>query len=137
MTVAAAALPAPSLSVGQLVPIEQVVALSIVLFSIGVVGILARRNVLVMLLSLELMLNAAILGLVAFGSLHGDLVPVFSALPGLGGEGVGSEGFGGESFGIIAVVFAVGQVAVALAVLASWLRGRDTLDVDDVSSLKW
>lgn len=110
-------------------PPEQVLALSFVLFAIGVVGALARRNVIVMLLSAELMLNAAMLALVAFGAFHGRLL-------GAPFSGVGA-GFGGESFGIIVAPIAVAEIAVALGVVAAWLRRRDSLDVDDLRSLKW
>jgi NADH-quinone oxidoreductase subunit K len=98
------------------IPAGQVLSLSIVLFAIGVVGVLVRRNVVVMLLGVELMFNAAGLALVGFDRLHG------------------SDMF---AFPLLLVVIAVVEVAVALAVLTSWLRHRESLDVDDVSALKW
>ena len=54
------------------IPIELVVGLSAILFGIGVVGALVRRNIIVILMSIELMLNAVNLALVAFSRLHGD-----------------------------------------------------------------
>jgi NADH-quinone oxidoreductase subunit K len=100
-----------------LIPAEQVLALSILLFAIGVVGVLVRRNIVVMLLSVELMFNAALAALVVFDRMH--------------------DGFAGQTFAIVVIFVAIAEAAIALAVLAVWLRHRDSLDVDDVSELKW
>jgi NADH-quinone oxidoreductase subunit K len=99
------------------IPAEHVVSLSILLFGIGVVGVLVRRNVVAMLLSIELMFNGAVLALVGFDRLHGG--DAFAIFP------------------VVVIAIAIAEVAIVLAVVAVWLRTRNTLDVDDVSSLKW
>jgi NADH-quinone oxidoreductase subunit K len=70
-----------------------------------------------MLLSVELMFNAALVALVVFDRMH--------------------DGITGQTFAIAVIFVAVAEAAIALAVLAVWLRHRDSLDVDDVSELKW
>ena len=100
-----------------MIPAEHVLALSTLLFAIGVVGVIVRRNVVVMLLSIELLFNAAIVALAAFDQMH--------------------DGIDGQTLALAVIVIAVAEAAIALAVLAVWLRNRDSLDVDDVSALKW
>jgi len=99
------------------VPHELVVGLSAVLFGIGVVGALVRRNIVVILMSIELMLNAVNLAFVAFSRMHG--------------------GDTGHVFVLMVITVAAAEVAVGLGIVISLFRNRDTVNVDDVSLLKW
>jgi NADH-quinone oxidoreductase subunit K len=91
--------------------------LAALLFMIGALGVLVRRNLIVMFMCLELMLNAANLSLVAFSRLWGNL--------------------DGHIFVFVVIVVAAVEVAVGLAILLSLMRNRDTVNVDDASLLKW
>ena len=99
------------------IPPELVVGLSAILFGVGVVGALVRRNIIVILMSVELMLNAVNLALVAFSRMHGN------------GDG--------HVFVLLVITVAAAEVAVGLGIVISLFRNRDTVDVEDVSLLKW
>ncbi len=88
-----------------------------ILFMIGVVGVLTRRNMIVMFMCIELMLNAANLSLVASSRLWGNV--------------------DGQVFVFMVIVVAATEVAVGLAIIISLVRNRDTVSVQDVSLLKW
>ena len=100
----------------MIAPLSYYLILSAVLFAIGVVGVLVRRNPLVMFMSIELMLNAANLSFVAFArylnSMEGQIVVFF----------------------ILTV--AAAEVVVGLAIIVSIFRSKATIDVDELSSLK-
>ena len=100
-----------------MVPIEHAIALSAVLFAVGTIGALARRNLIVILMSIEVMLNAMNLALVAFARLHGNLQ--------------------GHVFVLMVIVVAAAEVAVGLGIVISLFRNRESMNVDDVSLLKW
>jgi len=93
----------------------QVVAALI--FMIGVLGVLLRRNMIVMFMSLELMLNAANLSLVAFS------------------REIGNDQ--GQILAFLVMVVAAVEVAVGLAIIISLVRNRDTVNIEDTSSMKW
>jgi NADH-quinone oxidoreductase subunit K len=105
------------------IPIEQVIFLSALLFTIGVVGALSRRNVIVILMSIELMLNAVNLALVAFNRVW------------TGVEGAAT--YDGQVFVLMIIAIAAAEVAVGLGILLALIRNRDSLNVDDVSLLRW
>lgn len=105
------------------IPIEQVIALSAMLFVIGTLGVLTRRNIIVILMSIELMLNAAILALVAFNR-------VWTGVE-------GAARFDGQIFAVMVIAVAAAEAAVGLAILLAVVRNRDSLDIDDVSLLRW
>jgi NADH-quinone oxidoreductase subunit K len=100
-----------------MVPIEHALALSGILFAIGTVGAMTRRNLIVVLMSIELMLNAANVALVAFSRLWGSL--------------------DGQIFVLMVIVVAAAEVAVGLGILISLFRNRESVNVEDVSLLKW
>ena len=100
------------------------IALSAALFAIGVVGALSRRNVIVILMSIELMLNAVNLALVGFNR-------VWSA------TAEGAARLDGQVFVLMIIAVAAAEVAVGLGILLSLVRNRDSLNVDDVSLLRW
>lgn len=100
-----------------MVPIEHALALSGILFAIGTVGAITRRNLIVVLMSIELMLNAVNVALVAFSRLWGSLE--------------------GQIFVLMVIVVAAAEVAVGLGILISLFRNRESVNVEDVSLLKW
>jgi NADH-quinone oxidoreductase subunit K len=91
--------------------------LSAFLFTIGVAGFITRRNVLIMFMSVELMLNAANVALVGFarhgGSMDAQIIALF------------------------VMALAAAEVAVGLGIIVTVFRNRQTVNIDDVSNLKW
>jgi len=100
-----------------MVPESYYVALSAMLFSIGVVGVVVRRNPLVIFMSIELMLNAANLALVAFGQRVGNL--------------------DGQAVVFFVMAVAAAEVAVGLAIIVTIFRVRRRLSVDELSVMRW
>ena len=98
------------------VPTEHLLALAAILFAIGVAGFLTRRNLIVVLMSIELMLLAVNLNLVAFSAFHGDLV--------------------GQVFAIIVLTVAAAEAAIGLAIVVVYFRNRGTIDVAEIDLLK-
>ena len=94
-----------------------------ILFAIGFAGVMLRRNLIVILMSLELMLNAANLSLVAFSRFH--VQP--SGLP----------DYNAQVFVFFIITVAAAEVAVGLAILVALYRARQTTDVKDIMSLKF
>jgi len=106
-----------------MIPLDHVIGLSALLFTIGVLGALVRRNLIVMLMSIELMLNSANLAFVGFNRLW----------PGT--DGVAA--LDGQVFVLIVITVAAAEVAVGLSILLAMFRNRDSVDVEEVSLLKW
>jgi NADH-quinone oxidoreductase subunit K len=100
------------------VPVGAFIAVSGILFFIGVAGVLVRRNAVVILMCVELMLNATNLALVAF-----------SRRAGLADER-------GSVFVVFVFVIAAAEVAVGLAIVLSGYRNRPTVDVDEIHAMK-
>lgn len=100
----------------MIVPLSHVLIFSFALFLIGVVGVLTRRNAIIVLMSIELMLNAANINFIAFSRLLSDL--------------------GGQIFSVFVIVTAAGEVAVGLAIILSLFRNRETVLVDEMDLLK-
>jgi NADH-quinone oxidoreductase subunit K len=100
-----------------MVPVEYYLALSGILFAIGTTGVALRRNVIVMFMSIELMLNAANLAFVAVArhlqSMDGQVIVFF------------------------VMTVAAAEAAVGLAIILASFRNRVTVDAQDLSSLKW
>jgi len=94
-----------------------------VLFAIGFAGVMLRRNLIIILMSLELMLNAANLSLVAFSR--------FRVLP------TGLPDYNMQVFVFFIITVAAAEVAVGLAILVALFRARQTTDVKDISSLRF
>jgi len=93
------------------------------LFSIGMAGVLLRRNILIIFMGLELMLNAANLSLVAFSRFN------------LGGNGL--PNYNAQVFVFFVITVAAAEVAVGLAIIVALFRARQTLHVEDLDSLKF
>ena len=100
-----------------MVPIDYYVILSAILFTIGVLGVLIRRNALIIFMSVELMLNSANLAMVAFGSMF--------------------ESFSGQIFVFFVIAVAAAEVAVGLALVISIYRRRKTVAADEINLMKW
>jgi NADH-quinone oxidoreductase subunit K len=98
------------------VPTSWYVVLSLVLFLIGTLGVLLRRNVLVIFMSVELMLNAVNLALVAFGAAWHTM--------------------DGQVLALLVMAVAAAEVAVGLAIIVNIFRRQGTVDIDEVNLLK-
>jgi NADH-quinone oxidoreductase subunit K len=90
--------------------------LAALLFTIGTAGVLLRKNVLIIMMSIELQLNAANLTILTFARMHGDV--------------------GGHSFAMVVIAVAAAEVAVGLAIVVAIFRGRRHVDVDKMNILK-
>jgi NADH-quinone oxidoreductase subunit K len=86
------------------------------LFMIGVIGVLTRRNVIIILMSIELILNAVNLNLVAFSRLYG---------------------LQGQIFAIFVITDAAAEAAVGLGIIIAFFRNKETVNVDEVDLLRW
>ncbi len=100
-----------------MVPSSYYLILSAILFSLGAVGVLVRRNALVMLMSVEMMLNAVNLTLITYSHFLGDVA--------------------GQVFVLMVMAVAAAEVAVGLAIVVSLFRHKRTTDVDEMNLLKW
>jgi NADH-quinone oxidoreductase subunit K len=100
-----------------MIGLHHYLVVSAALFTIGLFGLLVRRNILMVLLSLELLLNAANLSFVSFSSYLGDLA--------------------GQTVVFFTMIVAAAEVAVGLAIVILLYRKKHTSDTDQVSSLKW
>ena len=90
---------------------------SALLFSIGIAGVLMRRNVVIILMSIELILNAVNINLVAFSRVHGHTT--------------------GQVFALFVMTIAVAEATVGLGVLIALFRNRGTLLAEEMDLLKW
>jgi NADH-quinone oxidoreductase subunit K len=93
------------------------VAVSLALLLIGTAGLLLRRNIVIILMSIELILNAVNLNLVAFARHHGNAA--------------------GQVFALFVIAVAVAEAAVGLGILLALYRNRETVQVDEIDLLKW
>ena len=99
------------------VPISYYLILSAIVFLTGVVGILIRRNIIAILLSIELMLNATNINFVAFSEYLHDM--------------------GGQVFVFFALTVAAAEVAVGLAIIIALHRAKDSINIEEFNLLKW
>ena len=106
-------------SVSADIPLQYFLVLSSMLFCIGIYGVLARRNAVLVLMSVELMLNAVSINLVAFA--------VYTA-PSL---------FIGIIFAIFVIAVAAAEVGLALGIVLRVYRNRGTANIDELDALKW
>ncbi len=101
----------------QNIPLEYYLILSGILFAVGAIGMLTRRNAIILFMSIELMLNSANLALVAFSSFLGDSA--------------------GQVFVFFVMAVAATESAVGLAIVIALFRKKETVYVDEASTLKW
>lgn len=90
--------------------------LSAVLFTIGLVGVLIRRNAIIVMMSIELMLNAGNIAILTFARMHGDN--------------------GGHAFAFVVIAVAAAEVAVGLAILVMVFRSRHHAEIDRLTTLR-
>ena len=105
------------LNIFSVVPIQYYIFISAVLFSVGALGVLLRRNAIIIFMSIELMLNSVNLLLVAFSSYHNDA--------------------SGQVFVFFIMAVAAAEVAVGLAILVTIYRNVHSVDIDELKNLKW
>jgi NADH-quinone oxidoreductase subunit K len=98
------------------ITISHFLVLAAVLFGIGVVGVLVRRNALIVMMSIELMLNAANMTVIAFARQHGDMA--------------------GHAFAFVVIAIAAAEAAVGLALVVAVFRNRRHANIDQLTSLK-
>ena len=101
------------------ITVSHFLILAAVLFSIGVVGVLMRRNALIVMMAIELMLNAGNLTLLAFARMHG-----------------GMAGMEAHSFALVVVAVAAAEAAVGLAIVVAVFRSRKHADIDRLTLLR-
>jgi NADH-quinone oxidoreductase subunit K len=99
-----------------MVPLWWYIVLGVALFAIGAAGVLLRRNILIVLMSLELLLNSVNINFIAFGYYFDD--------------------FRGRIFAIFVIAITAAEVAVALGILVALVRNKSTLKVDEVTLMK-
>ena len=89
------------------------------LFAVGVYGVLARRNAVMVLMSIELMLNAVNVNLIAFNAFLAD------------------QGLNGQVFALFVIAVAAAEVGIGLAIVLLIFRNRETVNIDEVDLLRW
>jgi len=92
-------------------------ALSAALFMIGAIGVLTRRNIIVILMSIELMLNAVNINFIAFSHQIQNVV--------------------GQVFAVFVICVAAAEAAVGLGIILAFYRNKETVDIDDMSVMRW
>ncbi len=96
---------------------SHVIIFSLIIFVIGMVGALSRRNVFIVLMSIELMLNAVNIALIGISSAMGNVI--------------------GQVLAVFIITVAAGEAAVGLAIVVALYRNRLTVNVDSINLLKW
>ena len=91
--------------------------LSAALFTLGVVGVMVRRNVIIVLMSIELMLNAVNINLIAFSHQLQNVV--------------------GQVFAVFVIVVAAAEAAVGLGIILAFYRNKETVNIDEMNLLRW
>ena len=107
-------------------PITYYIALSLILFCIGVIGVLTRRNVIIIFMCVELMLNSVNLLLVAFSKMH--MTGVAAQFPGLATDA--------QLFVFFIMVVAAAEVSVGLAIIVMMYRNTHSIDINFLNRLK-
>ena len=100
-----------------MVPVYHYLFLGIALFTIGVVGVLTRRNVLIILMSIELMMNAVNINLIAFSQQLQHVT--------------------GQVFAIFVIVVAAAEAAVGLGIVIAMFANKETVNVSEIDLMKW
>src|SRR5271167_2587780 len=100
-----------------MMPIGHYLFLSLALFIIGTIGVIARRNVIIILMSIELILNAVNINLVAFSQMF--------------------QTVDGQAFAIFVITDAAAEAAVGLGLIIALFRNKETVNADEIDLLKW
>jgi NADH:ubiquinone oxidoreductase subunit K len=101
------------------VSVQWILLLSTFLFSVGVYGVLSRRNAVIVLMSIEVMLNAVNLNLVAFNAM------------------LATQRLVGQIFALFVIAIAAAELGVGLAIVLLVYRNRATVSIDEVNLMKW
>jgi NADH-quinone oxidoreductase subunit K len=96
---------------------EHYLLLSAVLFTIGTLGVLTRKNAIVVLMSIEIMLNGANLAFVTFAAAHGDLAGLVLVL--------------------LVIAVAAAEAAVGLGIILAFYRNKETINIDEMNLMRW
>ncbi len=99
------------------IPLPYYLTLSIILFTIGVVGVLTRRNAIIVFMCIELMLNSVNLVFVAFSSYFGDIH--------------------GQVLVFFVMAVAAAEAAIGLAIVIAIFRNKQTVNIDEINIMKW
>ena len=91
--------------------------LSAALFMIGIIGVMTRRNIIIVLMSMELMLNAVNINLIAFSRQLGDVT--------------------GQVFAVFVICVAAAEAAVGLGIILAFYRNRETINIDEMNLMRW
>ncbi len=97
--------------------VNIIFALSAFLFAAGVYGVLARKNAVLILMSIELILNAATINLIVFSVIHGNII--------------------GQVFALFVIALAAAEVGIGIGIVLLLFRNRTSVDVDSVDSMRW
>lgn len=100
-----------------MIELNYYLGLSSILFAIGVIGVLVRRNAIIIFMSIELMLNSINLSLISFSSFLGDST--------------------GQVFVFFIIAVAAAEAAVGLTIVISLFRNKETVNIDEINILKW
>ena len=100
----------------MIVPIEHVIILSFIIFSIGILGVLIRKNAIIIFMSIELMLNAVNLSLIGFSRYYNSV--------------------DGQVFVFLVMTLAAAEVAVGLAIIVSLFRNKNSINIDEMNILR-
>ena len=100
-----------------MVPIHHYLFLGAALFTIGVVGVLTRRNIMVILMSIELMMNAVNINLIAFSGRIGNV--------------------SGQVFAIFVITVAAAEAAVGLGIVIAMFKNKETMNINEIDLMKW
>jgi NADH-quinone oxidoreductase subunit K len=108
--------------------------LSFLLFVVGVAGVLSRRNIIIIFMSIELILNAVNLNLIAF-SRYLQINQESLVRSGLGADSINP--MAGPVFTVFIIVVAAAEAAVGLAIVIAMFRNRETVAIDEIDLMKW
>jgi NADH-quinone oxidoreductase subunit K len=92
-------------------------ALSAALFAVGLIGVLVRRNLIIIFMSIELMLNAVNINLIAFSRFHGHEI--------------------GQVFALFVIAVAAAESAVGLGIILAFYRNKETVNIDEIKLMRW
>ena len=92
-------------------------ALSAALFAVGLIGVMVRRNLIIIFMSIELMLNAVNINLIAFSRYHGHEV--------------------GQVFALFVIALAAAESAVGLGIILAFYRNKETVNIDEIKLMRW
>ena len=100
-----------------MIGVHHYLILSVLLFTIGVIGVLTRRNILIILMSIELMMNAVNINLIAFSGQFQHVV--------------------GQVFSVFVIVVAAAEAAVGLGIVIAMFANKETVNVGEIDLMKW